>query len=238
MGNCVPVQKSTEPAMKLKRSTNSQGNCVQIESPIKEDKVNGVLSMAELNSNHQSSSPMPCEESLRDLSNKEEMFFDSQPWLESDIEDFISVNGDFTPLGSSSPLHQNGFIKNPECDESLDISSTVNSMPETSSTDMKKQLIEFFRESFNSDVDNNQNLQDMTEAKPMAFYLPSKSSNISPYESVDGSICSSGTTPNGYSIHTKVIIVQPHHTKEDYTTKADIEGLKLVGPDKFKLLDC
>ncbi|KAF2286509.1 hypothetical protein GH714_017450 [Hevea brasiliensis] len=163
MGNCVPVQKSTEPAMKLKSSTNSQGNCVQIESPIKEDKVNGVLSMAELNSNHQSSSPMPCEESLRDLSNKEEMFFDSQPWLESDIEDFISVNGGKIPNISivvgddfdveleldvrSSPLHQNVFIKNPECDESLDISSTVNSMPETSSTDMKKQLIEFFRES-------------------------------------------------------------------------------------------
>lgn len=168
MGNCVPAQKSTP---------NSQGNCVRIESPIKEDKVNGGLSMIELNSNLQASSPMPCEGSVRELGmilsyylhhctfsklfllvelealmaycrcgnfvlfaiislleinwvvvfifllmlllrylqtcywmhlfdwsmpvayagKSQEMFFDSQPCLESDIEDFISVNGGKIP---------------------------------------------------------------------------------------------------------------------------------------------
>lgn len=106
-------------------------------------------------------------------------------------------------MGSISPLYQNSFIKNAEYDESLYISSAENSMPETSSTDTRKQLIEFFRESFNGDVDNNQNLQDMTETKPMAFYLSSKCINISPYESVNSFICSNGTTPGGYPIHTK-----------------------------------
>lgn len=202
MGNCVSAQKSKEPAMKLKGSVNSEDNCVRIESPIKEDKVIGDLSMKGLNSKLQPSSQKA---SFGDLSNnRDEMFFDSQPWLESDIEDFISVNGDLTPVGSTSPLHQNSFTKNPEnYEESLYLSSTVRTIPEPSPTDMKKQLIEFFRESFNADVDNSENLQDMTEAKPVPFYLPSKCRNRSSYESVNGSTCCNGTTPDRCCIRTK-----------------------------------
>ncbi|EEF47494.1 uncharacterized protein At3g27210 [Ricinus communis] len=198
MGNCVPAQKSREPAMNLKSSINPQENNIQIESPIKDNKVNSDLSMSERNSKLQSSAPSPYGTSFRGLSNREEMFFDSQPWIDSDIEDFLSVNGDFTPLSGASPLHQSSFIRNPQCDESIYISSNVNSLPESSPTDMKKQLIEFFRESFSSDVDDNQNLQDKTEAKSMAFYLPSKCRNSNTYESVNSSICSSEATPNGY----------------------------------------
>lgn len=35
---------------------------------------------------------------------KEEMFFDSKPWLDSDDEDFVSVNGDMSMM--SSPVKQ------------------------------------------------------------------------------------------------------------------------------------
>ncbi|KAK4804604.1 hypothetical protein SAY86_004421 [Trapa natans] len=38
---------------------------------------------------------------------KEETFFDSQPWLDSDCEDdFFSVNGDYTPSQGNTPLHR------------------------------------------------------------------------------------------------------------------------------------
>ncbi|KAI3793883.1 hypothetical protein L1987_36506 [Smallanthus sonchifolius] len=46
----------------------------------------------------------------RDFGSKEEMFFDSQAWLESDCEsDFMSVNGEFTPSRGNTPVH-NSFI--------------------------------------------------------------------------------------------------------------------------------
>lgn len=68
MGNCVPVQKSADPAMKLKCSIHSQGNSIQIESPIKDNTVNGDHAMTEINSMPQSSATMPDESSFRDLS--------------------------------------------------------------------------------------------------------------------------------------------------------------------------
>ncbi|CAA6659910.1 unnamed protein product [Spirodela intermedia] len=39
---------------------------------------------------------------------RDEIFFDSQAWLESDCEDFYSVNGDFTPSRGSTPNYQTG----------------------------------------------------------------------------------------------------------------------------------
>ncbi|KAM0070185.1 hypothetical protein Hdeb2414_s0001g00010311 [Helianthus debilis subsp. tardiflorus] len=39
---------------------------------------------------------------------REETFFDSQAWLDSDCEsDFMSVNGEFTPSRGNAPLHRN-----------------------------------------------------------------------------------------------------------------------------------
>ncbi|KAL4570947.1 hypothetical protein LXL04_026612 [Taraxacum kok-saghyz] len=44
--------------------------------------------------------------SFRDFGSKEETFFDSQAWLESDCDDdFKSVNGDFTPSRGNTPVH-------------------------------------------------------------------------------------------------------------------------------------
>ncbi|KAL7613794.1 uncharacterized protein At3g27210 [Lactuca sativa] len=44
----------------------------------------------------------------RDFGSKEETFYDSQPWLESDCEDdFMSVNGEFTPSRGNTPVHHN-----------------------------------------------------------------------------------------------------------------------------------
>ncbi|KDP26786.1 hypothetical protein JCGZ_17944 [Jatropha curcas] len=159
MGNCVPTQKSTEPAaaMKLQDSVNhSQENTVQTESLTEEEEFNSKLKFT---------TPVPCETSIQDLSNREEMYFDSEPWLDSDVEDFLSVNGDLTPLGNSSPLHQSNLTTTPPCEESTCIDKTENPIPQTSQIDMKKQLIEFFRESFNNNGNQN-NIQAKAESKP------------------------------------------------------------------------
>ncbi|AQK98615.1 uncharacterized protein LOC100274189 [Zea mays] len=42
-----------------------------------------------------------------DSGSKDEVFFESRAWLDSDCEDdFYSVNGDFTPSRGSTPIHQ------------------------------------------------------------------------------------------------------------------------------------
>nr|XP_043616571.1 uncharacterized protein At3g27210-like [Erigeron canadensis] len=46
--------------------------------------------------------------SFQDFGSKEETFFDSQAWLDSDCDDdFMSVNGEFTPSRGNTPVHHN-----------------------------------------------------------------------------------------------------------------------------------
>ncbi|KAG6412648.1 hypothetical protein SASPL_125331 [Salvia splendens] len=71
-------------------------------------------------------------------SSKDDAFFDSQPWLESDCEDdFLSVNGDFTPSRGSTPVHHRFSSGNP----------TVNKPPPVPEPSPKKRLSELFKES-------------------------------------------------------------------------------------------
>ncbi|KAK1410041.1 hypothetical protein QVD17_36574 [Tagetes erecta] len=52
--------------------------------------------------------PLHSTTNSRDYGSKEETFFDSQAWLESDCEsDFMSVNGEFTPSRGNTPVHHN-----------------------------------------------------------------------------------------------------------------------------------
>ncbi|KAI7736169.1 hypothetical protein M8C21_015646 [Ambrosia artemisiifolia] len=74
-----------------------------------------------------------------DYGSKEEVFFDSQAWLDSDCEDeFMSVNGDFTPSRGNTPVHH-----------SLIPSRTNGSMaqPSATPTEKRKRLLDFFKES-------------------------------------------------------------------------------------------
>ncbi|KAJ6911384.1 hypothetical protein NC652_021870 [Populus alba x Populus x berolinensis] len=200
MGNCASVQKKTGPALKLKCTIDSQGNCIHIESPVKDSStVNGDHSMTEqLNPKPQSLSPVPYQASVNDSSNREDMFFDSHPWIESDCEDYLSVDGDFTPSCGTTPIHQGSYIEIPlPCEESLCSSSSARSIPEPSLVDRKKQLIELFRENINDDLaDDNQIFQDTVNGKPIAVYLPSKYTNGSPYQYAESSVRSNETTPH------------------------------------------
>ncbi|XVE85295.1 hypothetical protein DITRI_Ditri17bG0080400 [Diplodiscus trichospermus] len=185
MGNCVTVYKNKDPA--------AMNLSAQIQSPAtKGNFVRKEHSIAELGSRPQLSS---METSSRDLSKGEENFFDSQPWLESDSEDFFSVNGDSTSSGNS-PNHQKSFTENFVRDKNHSMECAQDAVAEHSPTDTKKQLIELFRESFNADtVNNHPSLKQQLEDKPTTFNLLQKSTN--PYESISNSVRSSEATPYG-----------------------------------------
>ncbi|KAK8636747.1 hypothetical protein V6N13_124485 [Hibiscus sabdariffa] len=84
MGNCVTDCKQKEAA--------DVNLSAQIQPPTKDNFAKREHSIAELGSRPQPSL-MDQETSFRDLSKAEENFFDTNTWLESDSEDFFSVNG-------------------------------------------------------------------------------------------------------------------------------------------------
>ncbi|GAA0185674.1 hypothetical protein LIER_32962 [Lithospermum erythrorhizon] len=99
MGSCASVNKNKE------TSISSPTKKTLVHSPIKEKPLSNDEGLVESDVAFKAdkiSTP------LRSFGSKEEAFFDSQPWLESDGEDdFCSVNGDFTPSLGNTPVHHN-----------------------------------------------------------------------------------------------------------------------------------
>ncbi|GLU21838.1 hypothetical protein SLE2022_379510 [Rubroshorea leprosula] len=157
MGNCALVHSSTDPGMTLG---------VQIQSPNLEMMVEVEKPVAELGLENQRG-----EDSFRELGylGKADFFFDSQPCLDSDCEDFFSVNGDPTPPQDDTPMHPERSIENSVHDKARGVDD------EPSPNDMKKQLIELFSESFNSTASVNvgQNLG-QPEDKPANLAQPER----------------------------------------------------------------
>ncbi|KAK6922389.1 hypothetical protein RJ641_012896 [Dillenia turbinata] len=90
---------------------------------------------------------------------KEEKFFDTYPWLESDSEDFFSVNGDITPH-ANTPSHPGSFREALPLGKSFSMDRTQGSLVENSSTDKMKKLADLFCESFGRDeVDTHRSIQ-------------------------------------------------------------------------------
>ncbi|KAF3963743.1 hypothetical protein ACB098_01G249500 [Castanea mollissima] len=180
MGSCVSIYRNSSSAMKL--SLGSKDDKLVIPpSPIKENPINGDRPIILNNVVSVKSQWSPSLSTPRVYGSKEETFFDSQPWLESDCEDdFYSVNGDFTPSRGNTPVHHNLSIGTPRINiasfedrmpGSLPEPSPTDkikklarfedrmpgSLPEPSPTDKKKKLAELFRENSrheNEDVDN------------------------------------------------------------------------------------
>ncbi|KAL4302414.1 hypothetical protein GQ457_10G026470 [Hibiscus cannabinus] len=146
MGNCVTVYKNKDVA--------DMDLSVRIQSPVKENNVADIDSLPVL---------VNCNFSA---SKAEESFFDSQPWLDSDCDDFFSVNGDSVSSSGNSPNHQKSFRE--------------NAVPAESLMDTKKQLIELFRESFDDDDANN-------DPSSKQQRLENKPSTRSPYETIPNS---------------------------------------------------
>lgn len=129
---------------------------------------------------------------------KEETFFDSKAWLDSDCEsDFYSVNGEFTPSRGSTPLHHT--FGTPAVNKTSPEHIIPGTAPEPSPTEKKKKLLELFRESVreeqNDDVGNTFS-NEQKEVKPIIQDILPKSAQSTPYISGGNSACSSERTIN------------------------------------------
>nr|GEZ06259.1 hypothetical protein [Tanacetum cinerariifolium] len=84
---------------------------------------------------------------------KEETFFDSQAWLDSDCDDeFMSVNGEFTPSRGNTPVHhsltqgtQRAGVLAASIDNIEPVASTFQ--PSPTPTEKRKRLLDLFKES-------------------------------------------------------------------------------------------
>ncbi|KAI3457849.1 hypothetical protein Pfo_014512 [Paulownia fortunei] len=203
MGSCVSVHKDPESAMKLRLSFGSKNEKLLIPSPVKEkpDTVNvGDRAVADVAlKSHWSPARFV------NAGSKDEAFFDSQPWLESDCEDdFFSINGDFTPSRGSTPVHHSFSPGNLRVNMTPVVGGTIGSVPEPSPPDKKKRLSELFKESLRGDVyvDDETAAGDKKEApakvvaEATSLVQQPKSTIGTPYLSGANSGGSSERTPN------------------------------------------
>ncbi|KAI9076031.1 hypothetical protein K1719_041965 [Acacia pycnantha] len=149
MGSCasVSVHRNPEVEMKLGLSFGSKTENLMIPpSPIKENHNNGNFRIDDIKSQR---SPTRSTTSFRDYGSKEETFFDSKPWLDSDCDDdFYSVNGEFTPSRGNTPVHPFGTPKvNKSPFDNRIAGSTLGRPPSRK----KKSLLELFRDSIGND---------------------------------------------------------------------------------------
>jgi len=212
MGACVSVHKDSDSIMKLRLSFGSKTEKLVVPSPIKDKPiinvdrpVPGVGPKSQWSPSHHALTSF-------DLGSKEETFFDSQAWLESDCEDdFLSVNGDFTPSRGSTPVHHKFSTGTPQLHKALLQDQTPGFVLEPSPTEKKKKLAELFRDSFGGDQDVDSQLKSInqnevnvkTEGTVATSDLSQKLANGTPYVSGSNSVSSSERTPNGNHRHEK-----------------------------------
>ncbi|EXC31336.1 hypothetical protein L484_017616 [Morus notabilis] len=186
--------------MKLRLSFGSKNDKLEIPpSPVKEKPAGRIKDVA-----LSSWSPSPSAKTFRDYDSKEEAFFDSQPWLESDCEDdFYSVNGDFTPSRGNTPVHQGvpmGSSKVSAAPFEARTPGTVRPVPAPFPTEKKRSLLDLFKESIRDDdeeeANNNAMASGRPEVKQAALDVPPKSARDTPFISGANSMCSSERTPN------------------------------------------
>ncbi|KAL3636679.1 hypothetical protein CASFOL_018978 [Castilleja foliolosa] len=146
MGSCLSVQKNPESAVELRLSVEPTDEKLLTASPVKQKLgtvSGGDSAVADLAAKSGFSSR------FRSAGSKDDAFFDSQPWLDSDCEDdFKSVNGDFTPSRGSTPVHHK-FSVNPSVDNGPSV--VEETVQEPSFPEKKKRLSELFKESLRHD---------------------------------------------------------------------------------------
>ncbi|XP_074590703.1 uncharacterized protein At3g27210-like [Curcuma longa] len=120
MGACSSVDRDADSSIRYRLGVSYKGRGISVSSPAKEKPLDGEKPVGGY-----------CAHVVTD-----EVFFDSCTWLDSDCEDFFSVNGEFTPQGTT-PIHQLSVPMTPR--------EFSDSKSEPSPTGRKK-LGELFRE--------------------------------------------------------------------------------------------
>ncbi|KAJ8768308.1 hypothetical protein K2173_021248 [Erythroxylum novogranatense] len=140
-----------------------------------------------------------------DLDIKDETFFDSRPWLDSDCEDeFYSVNGDFTPSRGNTPVYHGFSIGTTKFNKTLE-EKAPGFVPEPSPTVKRKRLSELFQESPKEDPDiddpcpsgNQTSANEKMGVKATVLGFHPKPANTTSYVSGANSNCSNERTKNG-----------------------------------------
>ncbi|URE12223.1 hypothetical protein MUK42_36417 [Musa troglodytarum] len=122
--------------MRLVLGIGSTAKKLLATSSVKENVLDGEGSAGQLASKGENMD-------IIDIDNKEEAFFDSQAWLDSDCEDdFASVNGDFIPSRGSTPNYE--MSNNEPLIFSADTSPQIKSEP--TPTAEKKRLAQLLQE--------------------------------------------------------------------------------------------
>ncbi|KAK4772806.1 hypothetical protein SAY86_014581 [Trapa natans] len=135
MGSCISSQ--------LRRAPAPGSTVADVPSPVKNSAVNAA------DMGRTQFSPSPAKPTVRDYGSKDDVFFDSKAWMDSDCEDdFLSVNGDFTPSCGSTPVHPT-LMSTPQARKPpvVIIDKAPSSIPEPSPNTKKKRLAELFRDS-------------------------------------------------------------------------------------------
>ncbi|XP_073117228.1 uncharacterized protein At3g27210-like [Elaeis guineensis] len=193
MGSCASVQKNPDTAMGFRLGLGAKAKRFFIPCPAKEKPLNREENPVGgfdfkgkvVDSGLDLRSPV--------FGSKEEIFFDSRPWLDSDCEDdFYSVNGEFTPSRGSTPNYQTTTTATPRLNDAFFIDKFPDSKSEPSPTGRKK-LAELLRESSQGEKNiKEQNASDNKKFEINGKPDGGKISSDQPPKSLDGSPYISG----------------------------------------------
>ncbi|WOG93504.1 hypothetical protein DCAR_0312789 [Daucus carota subsp. sativus] len=168
MGSCVSSHKRKHSDIKLQKCISSQSDQI-VFSPV---KTNGDVQIGGLGLKSQADPSI----NFPDLGSKEEAFFDSQAWLDSDCDDdFLSVNGEFTPSRGSTPLHS--FSTAPQVNKALFEDSALGGAIKNQPYPPEKKisLSDLFNQSFRAkqDADFEQNTSGSSSDTNYSSSMPS-----------------------------------------------------------------
>ncbi|XP_055805845.1 uncharacterized protein At3g27210-like [Solanum dulcamara] len=200
MGSSASVHKDPKSAMKFRLVFASKTDKLISPSPIKDKPLdNAEIKLPHPQIKSQRSPVVPVT-SFSDYGSKEEAFFDSQAWLESDCDDdFFSVKGDFTPSLGNTPSHGNTPVHRGLLASNLLGNRTSFgerppvSLPQSSPRHKRKNLLELFKESSRNQNPIEQDAGDNQNGQAVGLQLPPKSTSSTPYVLVS----SGKSTPAG-----------------------------------------
>lgn len=142
MGLCVSLRKNSDSKASPMKVLSFRYQTEELPSPVKEkQQSNGVF-------------PVQSPSISKDFGSKDETFFDTRVWLDSDCEDdFYSVNGDFSSSRGSTPGRNSFSRGTTPIHRSFFDRMSPSPVPEPSPVPTKKKLIELFQESIREKPD-------------------------------------------------------------------------------------